>query len=339
MLILLNENHTPEQKERICEFIHQKGFKSHVIPGENSTAIGITGNISAIDPDYFDGLEGIKECIAVTKPYKLSGRSFSPQDTIIRVGDVEFGGNNFVIMAGPCAVESEEQTVRIAKAVKEKGANVLRGGAYKPRTSPYSFHGLGLEGLKILKTASQETGLPIITEALDLQSLEYVNEYADIIQLGTRNMQNFKLLEEVSKTKKPVLLKRGFSSTIEEWLSAAEYLMQNENKQIMLCERGLRSFDKNTRNLLDLSAVPVVKNLSHLPVVVDPSHGTGKKELIIPMSLAALAAGSHAILLDVHDRPHEALCDGPQALLPDEFGQLVQSLHKVAKALDIVVKS
>ncbi len=257
----------------------------------------------------------------------LVGRKSPNHKTEIRVGDVVIGGNSFVVIAGPCAVESEEQTIRIAHAVKAAGGQILRGGAFKPRTSPYSFQGLGLEGLKILKKAREATGLPLITEALDIKSLEVVYEYTDIIQIGARNMQNYALLQEVGQLRKPVLLKRAMSGTLDEWLMAAEYILERGNSEVILCERGIRSFDSHTRNMLDLTAVPILKNLSHLPVVVDPSHGTGRRELVAPLSRASLVVGASGIMVDVHDRPQEALCDGPQALLPQDFSDLVVSLR------------
>jgi 3-deoxy-7-phosphoheptulonate synthase len=277
-------------------------------------------------------------CCDVKKPYRLVSRESQKESSIIRVKDVEFGPGRFVVMAGPCAVESREQTLRIARAVKDAGGHVLRGGAYKPRSSPYSFRGLGLEGLKILKEASLETGLPLITEATDLDCLEAVCEYADIVQIGARNMQNFSLLEAVGKIRKPVMVKRAFSATIDEWLAAAEYVMQGGNPNVLLCERGLRSYDRNTRNLLDISAVPVAEELSHLPVVVDPSHSTGKRSLVAPVSRASLAVGAHAILVDVHDKPEEALVDGAQALVPSELKDLVESLRKIAEAMGVILR-
>ncbi|MGE0173022.1 MAG: 3-deoxy-7-phosphoheptulonate synthase [Oligoflexales bacterium] len=277
-------------------------------------------------------------CFGTRKPYRLVSREYQKESSVIRVRGVEFGPGRFVVMAGPCAVESRDQTLRIARAVKEAGAHVLRGGAYKPRSSPYSFRGLGLEGLKILREASLETGLPLITEAIDLECLPSVCEYADIVQIGARNMQNFALLEAAGKLRKPVMIKRAFSATIDEWLAAAEYIMQGGNEQVLLCERGLRSYDPNTRNLLDISAVPVVEELSHLPVVVDPSHSTGKRTLVAPVSKASLAAGARAILVDVHDRPDEALVDGAQALLPSELKDLVESLRKIASAMEVTLK-
>ncbi|MBI3542300.1 MAG: 3-deoxy-7-phosphoheptulonate synthase [Deltaproteobacteria bacterium] len=335
MLILMKSNPSKEQVDGVVAKITQLGYKPHLIPGEHDVAVGITGNETALDPETFIALDGVKECIPVTKPYKLAGRAFKKTDTSFQVGNATFGPGSFVVIAGPCAVESEEQTLRIARAVKAAGAAVLRGGAYKPRSSPYAFRGMGVDGLKILKLASKETGLPVITEALDPESLEKVYEYADIIQLGTRNMQNFSLLDLVGKLDKPVMLKRGMSATIEEWLQAAEYIMSGGNTKVILCERGVRSFDTNTRNMVDLGGVLAVRNLSHLPVCVDPSHGTGKRFMVTPMSRAALALGANAVMIDVHDRPAEALCDGPQAILPDEFAELVKTLRQLAPPLGL----
>tara|TARA_B100001094_G_scaffold268693_1_gene272545 strand:- start:64 stop:1077 length:1014 start_codon:yes stop_codon:yes gene_type:complete len=335
MLIVMKPEHTEEQLSKVVEEIHKMEFKAHVLPGKNSVAIGITGNVNPISEDFFTTMHGVHETIKVTKPFKLAGKEFSKGNLEIKVGPVTFDDKSFVIMAGPCAVESEEQTIRIAKKVKAAGAHILRGGAYKPRSSPYAFQGMGIEGLKILQKASKETGLPVITEALDFISLEGVVEYADIIQIGTRNMQNFSLLQEVGKTNKPVMLKRGFSATIEEWLMAAEYILDSGNPNVILCERGLRSYDQNTRNLLDITAVPVAKQLSRLPVVIDPSHSTGRKYLVEPVSRASLAIGANGIIVDVHDKPHEALVDGPQALLPDEFIEMVKVLKSIGKAIDI----
>jgi 3-deoxy-7-phosphoheptulonate synthase len=335
MLILMKSNPTKEQVDGVIAKIKSMGFSAHVIPGENDVAIGITGNQGPVNGEEFAMLPGVKEAIAVTKPYKLASRAFKSGETSFTVGGATFGPGTFVVIGGPCAVESEEQTVRIARAVKAAGAAVLRGGAYKPRTNPYSFRGMGLDGLKILKTASKETGLPVITEALDPESLEKVYEYADIIQIGTRNMQNFSLLELVGKLDKPVMLKRGMSATIEEWLQAAEYILSGGNSRLILCERGIRSFDTNTRNMVDLGGVLAVRQLSHLPVCVDPSHGTGKRTMVVPMSRASLAVGANAIIVDVHDRPKEALCDGPQAILPEEFGDLVKVLRQIAEPLGL----
>ncbi len=330
MLIVMKAGHSLEQRAAVLDQVKRIGLIAHVIPGEHSVAIGMTGNDRPLDPGLFTGLDGVLEAIPVTKPYKLASRDFHPGETLIKVGQVTFGPDSFVVIAGPCAVESEEQTLRIAKAVKTAGAQVLRGGAFKPRTSPYSFQGMGLDGLKILKTASQATGLPFITEAVDPASLELVGEYADIIQIGARNMQNFSLLAEAGKSAKPVMLKRGLSATIDEWLQAAEYILHHGNTQVMLCERGIRSFDTATRNMLDLSAVIALKLSSHLPVIVDPSHGTGRKQMVTPMARAAAAVGANGIMVDVHDRPQEALCDGPQAISPEELAKLVPALRRIA---------
>lgn len=335
MLILMKAGHTPEQLEKVCDRIKAMGFVPHVIPGELNVAIGVTGNSGALDPIHFRPLAGVAEAIPVTRPYKLAGRQFSPKDSEVKVGDVVFGPGRFVVIAGPCAVESEDQTLRIARAVKAAGAHVLRGGAFKPRSSPYSFQGLGAEGLRILALARQETGLPVVTEALDPASLEAAAEVADIIQIGARNMQNFSLLGEAGRLRKPILLKRGMSATLTEWLMAAEYILDGGNPNVILCERGVRSFDPYTRNLLDLSAVPAIRDLSHLPIVVDPSHATGRRSTIEPMAVAALAAGASSVMVEVHDRPEEALCDGPQALLPAEFERLIGKLRRVAGALDM----
>jgi len=333
MLVMMRRTHSPEELQALLDTIEKLGYTAHVLPGEHSLAVGITGNHSSEDREKLNQMPGVREVIPVSSPYKLAGRSFHPEDTIFQVGEATFGGNHFVVMGGPCAVESEEQTVRLAHAVKAGGAQILRGGAYKPRTSPYAFQGLGIEGLKILATARAETGLPVITEALDLPSLDAVYEYADIIQIGTRNMQNFALLKAASQLDKPVLLKRGLSATIDEWLMAAEYLLAGGNERVILCERGLRHYDPHTRNLLDLGAVLAVRKLSHLPIVIDPSHSLGHKSMVIPASRAAVAIGAHGLLVDVHDRPHEALCDGPQAISPEMFSAMVQTLRRIEAAL------
>jgi 3-deoxy-7-phosphoheptulonate synthase len=333
MLVMMRKTHSPEELQGLLDMIEKLGYTAHVLPGEHSLAVGITGNHSSEDREKLNQMPGVREVISVSSPYKLAGRSFHPEDTIFQVGDAIFGGNHFVVMGGPCAVETEAQTVRLAHAVKAGGAQILRGGAYKPRTSPYAFQGLGIEGLKILATARAETGLPVITEALDLPSLDAVYEYADIIQIGTRNMQNFALLKAASQLDKPVLLKRGLSATIDEWLMAAEYLLAGGNERVILCERGLRHYDPHTRNLLDLGAVLAVRKLSHLPIVIDPSHSLGHKSMVVPASRAAVAIGAHGLLVDVHDRPHEALCDGPQAISPEMFSSMVQTLRRIEAAL------
>ncbi|MCM2280061.1 MAG: 3-deoxy-7-phosphoheptulonate synthase [Oligoflexia bacterium] len=339
MLIIFKSDITPEQLENVRERVLAEGCEAHVVRGVYRVTINVLGDDSKLDPEELKSYEGVTEVISVMNPYQLVSRDFHKQDTEIKVKDVIFGPGRFVVMAGPCAVENEEQTMRIARAVRKAGANVLRGGAYKPRSSPYNFQGMGEEGLKILKRASVETGMPIITEALDSRSLEQVYKYGDIIQIGTRNMQNFSLLKEVGRLDKPVMLKRGMSSTIDEWLMAAEYVMAGGNTRILLCERGIRSFDaRHTRNVVDLSAVPVVKALSHLPVVIDPSHGTGRRDSILPMSLASVAVGAHAVMIDVHDDAQHALCDGAQAITPVDFEKIMEDIRKVARALDKTVE-
>jgi 3-deoxy-7-phosphoheptulonate synthase len=330
MLIVMGAHATAEDVERVCKKIEDLGFKPHPMPGANRTAIGLTGNPSPVEPGFFENLPGVVELIAVTHPYKLVSRELKPDNTEIRLGDIVIGGPEVVVMAGPCAVETEEQTLRIAEKVRAAGAHIFRGGAFKPRTSPYSFHGLGLKGLKILAKARDYTGMPIVTEALDSDSLDMVEEYADIIQIGARNMQNFSLLRHAGRARKPVLLKRGMSATLDEFFLAAEYIMAEGNYQVILCERGIRTFADHTRNTLDLSIVPAVKRISHLPILVDPSHGTGKRHKVAPMSRAAVAVGADGLIIEVHDQPENALSDGPQALLPETFAELMQEIRLLA---------
>jgi 3-deoxy-7-phosphoheptulonate synthase len=330
MLIVMGAHATAEDIQRVCKKIEDLGYKAHPVPGANRTAIGLTGNPGPVEPGFFENMPGVVELIEVTHPYKLVSRELKPDNTEVRIGDVVIGGPEIVVMAGPCAVENEEQTLRIAEKVRATGAHLFRGGAFKPRTSPYSFHGLGLKGLKILAKARDNTGLRIITEALDPESLEMVEEYADIIQIGARNMQNFSLLRLAGRARKPVLLKRGMSATLDEFFLAAEYIMAEGNYQVILCERGIRTFTDHTRNTLDLSIVPAVKRISHLPIVVDPSHGTGKRHKVAPMSRAAIAAGADGLIIEVHDQPENALSDGPQALLPESLQELMDELRQLA---------
>jgi len=330
MLIVMGAHATTDDVTRVCQKIEELGFKAHPMPGANRTAIGLTGNTGAVEPGWFENLPGVVELIQVTHPYKLVSRELKPDNTEIRVGDIVIGGRGIVVMAGPCAVETEEQTLRIAEKIRAQGAHFLRGGAFKPRTSPYSFHGLGLKGLKILAKARDYTGLPVVTEAIDPESLAMVEEYADVIQIGARNMQNFSLLRLAGKARKPVLLKRGMSATLDDFLLAAEYIMAEGNYQVILCERGIRTFADHTRNTLDLSIIPAVKRISHLPILVDPSHGTGKRHKVAPMSRAAIAVGADGLIIEVHDQPEKALSDGPQALLPETFGELMDELRQLA---------
>jgi 3-deoxy-7-phosphoheptulonate synthase len=334
MLILMASDHTKKQLADVLARVKKLKLKPHVIPGRQSVAIGITGNRGALDPHLFDTLPGVKDAVRVTKPYKLAGRDFKHGDTVIPVGKARIGGPGLVVIAGPCAVESESQLLRIAHAVKKAGAHMLRGGAFKPRTSPYAFQGLGKKGLKMLAKARKETGLPVVTEVLDQRSLGDVAEYADVLQVGARNMQNFALLKDLGKLRKPVMLKRGLSATLDEWLMSAEYLLSEGNAQLFLCERGIRAFSDHARNTLDLNVVPAVKELSHLPIIVDPSHATGVRSRVAPMARAAVAAGAHGLMIEVHDRPEQALCDGPQAMAPDAFATLMRELSAIAAVVE-----
>jgi 3-deoxy-7-phosphoheptulonate synthase len=333
MLILMSSDHTKKQLADVLARVRSLRLKPHVIPGKNSVAVGITGNAGALDKTLFEGLPGVSEAVPVTKPFKLASRNFHHDDTTIPIGPYELGGRGLIVIAGPCAVESEAQLIRIAHAVKKAGAQLLRGGAYKPRTSPYAFQGLGKKGLKILASARRETGMPIVTEVLDQRSLDDVAHFADVLQVGTRNMQNFALLKDLAKLRKPIMLKRGLSATLDEWLMSAEYLLSEGNKSIFLCERGIRAFSDHARNTLDLNVVPAVKEISHLPIIVDPSHATGVRSRVAPMARAAVAAGAHGLMIEVHDRPDQALCDGPQALHPDDFAALMRDLAAIAAAV------
>lgn len=330
MLIVMDAMATSEDVRRVVEAVENAGLQAHPIPGAQRTAIGITGNRGSVESAAFENLPGVAEVIPVTAAYKLVSREAKREDTVVAIGGVAVGGPRVAVIAGPCAVESEKQALSIAHAVRAAGATLYRGGAFKPRTSPYSFQGLGEAGLKILAKVREETGLPIVTEVLDTDSAELVAEYADCLQIGARNMQNFALLKKVGRIRKPVLLKRGMSATIEEFLLSAEYLLAEGNYDVVLCERGVRTFANHTRNTLDLSVIPYVKRISHLPILVDPSHGTGKRLKVLPMSRAAIAAGSDGLLIEVHDRPEAALSDGPQALLPEMFTQLMKEVRLLA---------
>jgi len=333
MLIVMKQDATDAQVEEVLSVIRGLGFKPHPMPGATRTAIGITGNPGAIDPRHFEMLAGVAEAIRVSKPYKLVGRDLKHEDTIVKVGDVSIGSAVPAIIAGPCAVESYDQTMAIAEVVASTGVKLFRGGAFKPRTSPYSFQGLGESGLKILAAVREQFGLSIVTEVLDTETVDLVEEYADIVQIGARNMQNFSLLRKIGQAKKPAILKRGMSATLDELLLAAEYIMAEGNYSVILCERGVRTFADHTRNTLDLSIVPAVQQRSHLPIIVDPSHGTGKREKVIPLARAAIAVGADGIMVEVHNQPEQALSDGPQALLPEMFRQLVTDVNAIHKIL------
>lgn len=334
MIVVMRSDATPSDLEHVVARLHELGFREQVSTGEERTVIGVIG--TGITPELGERLEmlpGVERTHRISKPYKLASRDFKPVDTTVQVRDLAIGGDEFIVMAGPCSVESREQVLETARSAQSSGARILRGGAYKPRTSPYSFQGLGEEGLEYLAEAREVTGLPIITEVLDPADVELVGRFTDILQLGTRNMQNFPLLRAVGAQDKPVLLKRGMSATIEEWLMAAEYILHAGNPNVILCERGIRTFETAARNTLDLSAVPIVKKLSHLPVVADPSHGTGKWYLVRPMALAAAAVGADGLLIEVHPNPDAALSDGPQSLNLDNFASMMDDLRKVTGAM------
>jgi len=330
MLIVMDAAATSEDVRRVVTTVQNLGLQAHPIPGAQRTAIGVTGNRGAVEAAAFENLPGVAEVIPVSAPYKLVSREAKRENTVVSVGGVPVGGQRVPVVAGPCAIESETQALETGRAVREAGASLYRGGAFKPRTSPYSFQGLGEEGLKILSKVRQETGLPIVTEVLDTETAELVAEHADCLQIGARNMQNFSLLRKVGRIRKPVLLKRGMSATIEELLLSAEYLLAEGNYDVILCERGVRTFADHTRNTLDLSAVPYVQRISHLPIMVDPSHGTGKRQKVLPLSRAAVAVGADGLLIEVHPHPEEALSDGPQALLPDMFSELMRQIRDLA---------
>jgi len=333
MLIVMKSGASEAQVEVVARTIQELGFQSHVMPGSVRTAIGITGNQSPIDPSRFENLPGVAEVIRVSKPYKLITLDLRPEKTIVRVGDAAIGGDELAIIAGPCAIESRAQAFAIAEAVRRSGARFFRGGAYKPRTSPYAFQGLGEEGLRILADIREAYGLKIVTEALDEPGVDLVERYGDMIQIGARNMQNFSLLRRAGKAKLPVLLKRGLSATLDEWLLAAEYIMAEGNYQIVLCERGIRTFAQHTRNTLDLAAIPAVRRISHLPVIIDPSHGTGKNFMVTPLARAGVAVGADGLIIEVHDQPEHALSDGAQALTLDQYEQMVDEVRSIYEVI------
>ena len=324
---------TESDVQDVVRIVEGLGFKPHVMPGATRTAIGITGNQGAVDPSHFETLPGVAEAIRVSKPYKLITLDLRPEKTIVRVGDAAIGGDELAIIAGPCAIESRTQAFAVAEAVRRSGARFFRGGAFKPRTSPYAFQGLGEEGLRILAEIRDTYGLKIVTEALDEAGVDLVERYGDVIQIGARNMQNFSLLRRAGKSSLPVLLKRGLSATLDEWLLAAEYIMSEGNYQIVLCERGIRTFAQHTRNTLDLAAIPAVRRLSHLPVIVDPSHGTGKNFMVTPLARAGVAVGADGLIVEVHDQPDHALSDGAQALTLDQYGQLVSEVRAIHEVI------
>jgi len=333
MLVVMRQGATPAEIAGVARAIETRGWKAHPIPGAQRTAIGITGNRGAVDRPVFESMPGVLEVIPVTHAYKLVSREVKPEDSVVKVGGVPVGASGFVIVAGPCAVESLDQMLTVARRAKAAGACLLRGGAFKPGTSPYSFQGLGEEGLKILASAREETGLPVVTEAIDAESVDLVERYADAIQIGARNMQNFSLLKRAGRAKKPVLLKRGLAATLEEFLMSAEYILSEGNYDVILCERGVRTFSDFSRNTLDLAVVPAVKQISHLPILVDPSHGTGRRDKVVPMSRGAAAVGADGLIVEVHHDPDRALSDGPQSITPDAFAALVSELRQITQVL------
>jgi 3-deoxy-7-phosphoheptulonate synthase len=334
MLVVMQHDATPEDVRRVVAVIEEMGYQAQSLPGKQRTAVGVVGHDGRVDAARFLSLPGVAEVLHITQPFKQTSREWKSEATVVRLpGGLAIGGDEIVVIAGPCAVESEAQILQAAHAVKEAGAVILRGGAFKPRTSPYSFQGLGRRGLELLARAREETGLLVVTEAMESAEVDAVAEVADIVQVGARNMQNFPLLKRLGKLRKPVLLKRGMSATITELLLSAEYLLAEGNHQVILCERGVRGFDSVTRNLLDLSAVPVVHRLSHLPIIADPSHGTGHRDKVLPMARAAVAAGADGIMIEVHPRPERALSDGAQSLAPEEFTELMRQCRAIAEVI------
>ena len=332
MIAVLKHGTTPTQREQLVAWLRRMELDVHISEGAEDTVLGLIGDTSRVDMELLGSLDIVRSVKRISEPYKQVNRKFHPLDSVIGIGNAKIGGGNFAMIAGPCSVESEEQIIGVAQAVKAAGATILRGGAYKPRTSPYAFQGLGSQGLELLRAARAATGLPICTELMDLRHLDEFHDI-DIIQIGARNMQNFDLLKEVGKTDKPILLKRGLSSTIQEWLMSAEYIMSEGNEKIILCERGIRTYETATRNTLDLSCVPILHELSHLPVVVDPSHATGKARLVTPMAVAAAASGADGLMIEVHNDPAHALCDGAQSLTPEKFAVLAEKVTRIREAM------
>lgn len=334
MLIVMEAKATPEQIKAVEKAVAAQGYEARPIPGGERMSIGVLRNKGAVDAALFVGLAGVKDVIPVTRPYKLVSRETRAENTMVAIGDVVIGNGRMTIIAGPCAIESEEQALTIARHVKASGAHLFRGGAFKPRTSPYSFQGLGLEGLRILAKVRRETGLPVVTEVMDLETFDQVEAHVDMIQIGTRNMQNFSLLRRAGRCALPVLLKRGLAATIDEWLMAAEYIMAGGNSQVVLCERGVRTFVHHSRNTLDLSAVPYVRRESHLPIIIDPSHAAGRRDQVIPLSRSAIAVGAHGLMVEVHHQPDQALSDGAQSLYPEQFERLCRQARGIFDILE-----
>jgi 3-deoxy-7-phosphoheptulonate synthase len=333
-MVIVMEKHTAESNiERVMAELVTRGFDVHRSTGAEQSVLGVVGDVAKIDTREFELFEGVQEVVRISEPYKLSSRTFHREKTIVKVRGVEIGGTDVVIMAGPCTIESEKQVFEIARRVARSGARVLRGGAYKPRTSPYAFQGMGVEGLKLLRAAADENRMATVSEVMEISQIEGMLPYVDILQVGARNMQNFNLLSALGQIRKPILLKRGMSATIQEWLLASEYIMNGGNYDVILCERGIRTFETYTRNTLDISAIPVIDKLSHLPIIADPSHATGRRDKVMPLARAIVAAGADGVLIEVHNDPDHALCDGPQSLYPDQFARLMDELRIIVPAV------
>lgn len=333
MVIVMEKNASEKLIENIIKKLDKDGFDIHRSTGVDHTLLGVIGDTTRLDVRDIQLMQGVADAYRITAPYKLVSREFKPQDTVFKIKDVEFGGNETIVMAGPCSIESGDQIDRIAARVAKAGAKVLRGGAFKPRTSPYAFQGMGEEGLKVMRKAADKYNLIMITEAMDKDQIDLVNKYTDIIQVGARNMQNFSFIRALGKTVKPIFLKRGIAATIEEWLMAAEYILSGGNNNVIFCERGIRTFETYTRNTMDISAIPIIQKLSHLPIFADPSHGTGIRSKVIPMARAAVAAGAHGLMVEVHDEPDKALSDGAQSLYPDQFDDLMKQIRIIAEVI------
>ena len=333
-MVIVMEKHAPEEKiERVVAQLSERGFDVHRSTGKDQTVLGVVGNVADIDKREFELLDGVQEVVRVSEPYKLTSRTWKPERTIVKARGIEIGGDEVIVMAGPCTIESEHQLMETGRRVARAGAKVLRGGAYKPRTSPYAFQGMGIEGLKLLRAAGDEFNLAVVSEVMEISQIEKMLEYVDILQVGARNMQNYNLLAALGQIRKPILLKRGMSATIQEWLLAAEYIMAGGNYDVILCERGIRTFETYTRNTLDISAIPVIHKLSHLPIIGDPSHAVGRRDKVMPLARAVVAAGGDGLLIEVHHDPEKAVCDGPQSLYPDQFARLMDELRIIVPAV------
>ena len=333
MVIVMEKNASDEAIERVVAVLSERGFDVHRSTGSDQTVLGVVGNVADVDPREFEVLSGVQEAVRVSEPYKLSSRSFRRTKTIVKTRGIEIGGSDVVVMAGPCTIENARQLFETARRVARAGARILRGGAYKPRTSPYAFQGMGIEGLKLLRAAGDENNMATISEVMEIAQIEPMLEYVDILQVGARNMQNYNLLSALGQIRKPILLKRGMSATIQEWLLASEYILSGGNYDVILCERGIRTFETYTRNTLDISAIPVINKLSHLPIIADPSHAVGRRDKVMPLARAIVAAGADGVLIEVHHEPEKAVCDGPQSLYPDQFARLMDELRIIVPAV------